>query len=146
MLTAFHGHSFHPHGILLSFPFQLGGNTVEVDFEVVDVPLNYNLLLGCNWTYVMIVIISSIFFTLFFPHDGKIMTVDQLSFEYASPNGLVGLSIPMDDNYQPTTENIDVKMCSYIMRTFDFMAMIHHIYSMSSRLISSERYFPFCIS
>jgi hypothetical protein len=52
MLNSFDVRSFHPHGIILSFPFQLGGNTVEVDVEVVDVPLDYNLLLGCNWTYV----------------------------------------------------------------------------------------------
>jgi hypothetical protein len=40
---------------------------VEVDVEVVDVPLDYNLLLGCNWTYAMTEIISSIFRTLCFP-------------------------------------------------------------------------------
>jgi hypothetical protein len=49
MLTTFYGRSFHPHGILLSFLVQLGGNTVEVDVEVVDEPLDYNLLLGNNW-------------------------------------------------------------------------------------------------
>jgi hypothetical protein len=26
---------------------------VEVDVKVVDAPLDYNLLLGCNWTYAM---------------------------------------------------------------------------------------------
>ena len=76
MLNAFDGCSFHPHDILPAFPIQLGGKTVEVDVEVVDAPLNYNLLLGCNWTYAMTAIISSIFQTLFFPHDGKIMTMD----------------------------------------------------------------------
>jgi hypothetical protein len=35
MLTTFDGHSFHPHGILPTFPVQLGGKTVEVDVEVV---------------------------------------------------------------------------------------------------------------
>jgi hypothetical protein len=51
MLTAFDSRSFCPHGILPSFPVQLGGKMVEVDVEVVDAPLDYNLLLGCNWTY-----------------------------------------------------------------------------------------------
>jgi hypothetical protein len=64
MLTSFDGRSFHPHGILPAFLVQLGGKMVEVDVEVVDVPLDYNLLLGCNWTYAMTVIISSSF-TLF---------------------------------------------------------------------------------
>jgi hypothetical protein len=61
MLTAFDGRSFHPHGILPAFPVQLGGKMVEVDVEVVDVPLDYNLLLGCNWTYAMTAIVSSVF-------------------------------------------------------------------------------------
>jgi hypothetical protein len=58
MLTSFDGHSFHPHGILPAFPVQLGGKTVEVEVEVVDAPLDYNLLLGCNWTYAMVIVVS----------------------------------------------------------------------------------------
>jgi len=46
MLTSFDGHYFCPHGILLAFPIQLCGKTMKVDVEVVDVPLEYNLLLG----------------------------------------------------------------------------------------------------
>jgi hypothetical protein len=32
------------------------------------------------------------------------------------------------------------------MGTFDFMALIHHVYAMSSRPVSSERFVPFCTS
>jgi hypothetical protein len=63
---------------------------VEVDVEVVDVSLDYNLLLRCNWTYAMTAIISSIFRTLCFPHDSNIMMIDQLYFAYAIPNASVG--------------------------------------------------------
>jgi hypothetical protein len=143
MLNAFDGHSFFPHGILPAFPVQLGGKMVEVDVEVVDAPLDYNLLLGRNWTYAMTAVISSIFHTLCFPHDGKIMMIDQLSFAYASPNASVGPSIPVIDNSQPTTKNIGVRMYSSLMGTFDFMAPIHHIYAMSSRSASSMRFIPF---
>jgi hypothetical protein len=108
MLTAFDSHSFYPHGILPAFLVQLGGNTVEVDVEVVDAPLDSNLLLGRNWTYAMTVVVSLVFHTLCFPLDGKIVTIDQLSFVYASPNASVGLSIPMVNNSQSTTENIVV--------------------------------------
>jgi hypothetical protein len=76
MLTAFDSHSFCPHGILPSFLVQLGGKMVEVDVEVVDVPLDYNLLLGRNWNYSIVVIVSSVFHTLCFPHDGKIMKIN----------------------------------------------------------------------
>jgi hypothetical protein len=78
MLTAFDGHSFRPHGILPTFLVQLGGKTVEVDVEVVDAPLDYNLLLGCNWTYAMTIVVSSVFHTLCFPHEGKIVMIDQV--------------------------------------------------------------------
>jgi hypothetical protein len=114
-----------------------------VEVEVVDAPLDYNLLLGCNWTYAMVTVVSSIFHTISFPHDGNILTIDQLSFVYASPNASVGLSIPVIDNSQPTTKNIGVRMYSSLMGTFDFMAPIHHVYAMSSRPVSSERSIPF---
>jgi hypothetical protein len=48
MLTAFDGHYFHPHSILPTFLVHLGGKTMEVDVEVVDAHLDYNLLLGSN--------------------------------------------------------------------------------------------------
>ena len=71
---------------------------VEVDVEAVDAPLDYNLLLGFNWTYAMTVVISSIFCTIYFPHDGKIVMIDRLSFAYDSPNASVGPSIAMVKN------------------------------------------------
>jgi hypothetical protein len=69
--------------------------------------------------------------------------IDQLSFAYSSPNASVGLSIPVIDNSQPTTENIGVRMYSSLMGTFDFSTSIHHVYAMSSRLASTERSIPF---
>jgi hypothetical protein len=76
MLIYFYGRYFLPHGILPTFLAQLGGKMVEVDVEVVDVPLNYNLLLGCNWNYAMTAVVFSVFHTLGFPRDGNIMTID----------------------------------------------------------------------
>jgi hypothetical protein len=99
MLTSFDGHSFLPHGILPTFQVQLGGKTVELEVEVVDTPLNYNLLLGHNWTDDMVIIILSIFRNIFFPREGKIVMIEQLSFSYTSPNSSIGLSISAIDNY-----------------------------------------------
>ena len=47
-LTSFDGHSFFPHSILPTFLVQLGRKTVDVEVEIVDAPLDYNLLLGRN--------------------------------------------------------------------------------------------------
>jgi hypothetical protein len=143
MLTTFDYHSFHPHGILPAFPVQLGGKTVEVEVGVVDAPLDYNLLLGHNWTYAIIVVVSSIFRVLCFPHQGEIMMIDQLSFAYSSPNASVGPSIPVIEHSQSATENIGVGMYSSLMGTFDFSTLIHHIYAISSRPASTERSIPF---
>jgi hypothetical protein len=68
MLHAFDGRGFHPHGLLQSLPIQLGGKTVTVDVEVVDAPLDYNLLLGRSWFYTMTVVASSVFQCVQFPH------------------------------------------------------------------------------
>jgi hypothetical protein len=44
LLTVLNGCSFQPHGIVPSFPVQLGWKTVCVEVEVIDTPLDYNLL------------------------------------------------------------------------------------------------------
>ena len=36
VLKAFDGHSFPPHGLIMAFPIELGGKTVQVYVEVVD--------------------------------------------------------------------------------------------------------------
>jgi hypothetical protein len=83
LLTSFDGHSFRPNGIIPSFPMQLGGKTMCVEVEVVDAPLDYNLLLGRSWTYAMHVVVAT---TLLFPHEGRIVTIDQLSFSRPDPS------------------------------------------------------------
>ena len=49
MLNAFDGISFRLHGIVPSLEVQLGGMTVTIEVEVVDAPLDYNILPGWNW-------------------------------------------------------------------------------------------------
>ena len=79
ILKAFDGRGFHPFGILEDLPIGVEGKTVNLDVEVVDASLDYNLILGCSWSYAMIVIVSSVFRLIKFPHNGKIVTIDQLS-------------------------------------------------------------------
>ena len=61
MLTTFNGRLFRLHIILPSLKVCLGGKTVAIEVEVVDAPLDYNLLLGRNWMYSMQAIASSLF-------------------------------------------------------------------------------------
>ena len=61
MLISFDGRSFWPQRILPSHKIQLGRKTVAIKVEVVDAPLDYNLLLGRNWMYSMQAVASSLF-------------------------------------------------------------------------------------
>jgi hypothetical protein len=58
----------------------LGGKTVFIDVMVVQDPLDFELLLGRDYFYAMKAIVSTLFCVIFFPHDGRIVTIDLLSF------------------------------------------------------------------
>ena len=69
-----------PLGTLPHFPITLGGKNVCIDVMVVQGPLDFNLLLGHDYVYAMKDIVSTLFRVMHFSHDGKIVTIDQLSF------------------------------------------------------------------
>jgi hypothetical protein len=119
LLTAFDGRSFRPHGIIPSFPVQLGGKTVCVEVEVVDAPIDYNLLLGRSWTYAMQAVVATVFRVLLFPHEGRIVTIDQLSFSRPDP-ALGASTVPMVENPPAGVVNVGVGLCPSLMGTFDY--------------------------
>ena len=82
-----------PLGILPKLPITLGGNTIYIDMLVVQGPFDFNLLLHCDYVYVMEALVSSLFRVMCFPHEGKIV---QLSFSNSNtatskPSSLNGL-------------------------------------------------------
>ena len=79
-LCAYDGHSNKAQRILSNVPISLAGKTVLVDIEVFNTQLDYNLLLGHSYMYAMRVLESIIFHIMMFPHDGNIMTVDELTY------------------------------------------------------------------
>ena len=48
-------------GILAQIPVTLGGNTVLVDFMVIEDPLDFNMLLGHDYVYAMQTVTVNIF-------------------------------------------------------------------------------------
>jgi hypothetical protein len=60
-LRAFNGSGFKPYGVLPLVPVTLEGKTVQVEVEVFDTPLDYNLLLGRSWVNSMRVVVSTLF-------------------------------------------------------------------------------------
>ena len=70
-----------------------------MDVMVVPVPLDFNLLLGCDYTYAMGALVSSLFRVMCFPHEGRIVTIDHLLFY--GPNMASGPPSPPLGFYPP---------------------------------------------
>jgi hypothetical protein len=109
----------------------LGGKTIIVDVEVVDAPLDYNLLLGRSWFYSMTFVASSVFRCVQFPHQGKIVTVDQLDFFAADAHAPATNNIPFLGDHKITYESVGVGLLkdSSLMGTFPtpLPPTTHHI-------------------
>ena len=85
LLHAYDGHVAQPQGVLMNFCVELAEKTVLIDIEVINIQLDYNFLLGHSYMYVMRIISSTIFRLLMFPHDGKVVTINQMV--YYDPKG-----------------------------------------------------------
>jgi hypothetical protein len=109
--------SFNGSGFKPSLSITLEGKLVNVEVEVFDVPLDYNLLLGPSWIYSMHAVVSTLFHLLCFPHQGKVVTVDQLTFlnsDFRTRN------VPFISNTPLGYENVGVGILkdSTLMGTF----------------------------
>jgi hypothetical protein len=47
--------------------------------------VDYNILLGYDFIYAMNFVVSSLFQVMIFPHEGCIITIDQLSYSDSPP-------------------------------------------------------------
>ena len=84
---AFNHNATAPLGILPHFPITLGGKIVYIDVMVIQGPLDLNFLIGRDYVYIMKAVVCTLFIVMHFPHDGNIVTIDQLSF--VKPNHCV---------------------------------------------------------
>lgn len=72
---------------------ELGSKAVFVEVEVIDGPLDYNILLGHTWVYAIAIIIWNYFRIITFPHKHGIVAIDQLTF-FTSDSNVTG-SVPL---------------------------------------------------
>ena len=79
-LLAFNRGTSQPLGILPKLPVTLGGKTIYIDMMVDPGPLDFNLLLERDYTYVMGALVSSLFRVIYFPHKVWIKSLDKISF------------------------------------------------------------------
>ena len=61
-------------------PITLAKKTILIDIEVINAQLDYNLLLRRSYMYAMQAVASNVFRIMMFPHEGKIVMVDQLTY------------------------------------------------------------------
>jgi hypothetical protein len=94
-LRAYDGRSASPEGIFQNVPIELGGKTVLINIEVIEAQLEYNILLGRTYMYAMKAVASSIFRTIMFPHNGKIVTIDQLTHYEPNPSASLDNILPL---------------------------------------------------
>jgi hypothetical protein len=88
-LRAYDGRPSSPKGIFQNVLIELGGKTILIDIEVIDAPLDYNILFGHRYMYAMNVVASSVFRMMMFPHNGKIITIDQVSnYEHSQSSNI----------------------------------------------------------
>jgi hypothetical protein len=80
ILLSFNRRTSQPLGTLPHFPVIMGGKIVFIDVMVVQDPLDFSLILGRDYVYTMKAIVSTLFHVIYFPRDGRIVTIDQLSF------------------------------------------------------------------
>ena len=93
--------------------------------------------------YIMQAVASSMFRVVSFPHNGKIVTIDQMSFKNLPPNALSGASVPKVEHSQPATGSVGVGMYPSLMGTFSCSAPILMVGSSVGGASTSTRSVPF---
>jgi hypothetical protein len=94
-LRAYDEQHSSPEELFQNFPVELRGKTILIDIEVIDIMLDYNILFRCSYMYVMKFVASSVFHTMMFPHNGKIVTIDQVSHYEPNPSSNIDNILPL---------------------------------------------------
>jgi hypothetical protein len=85
-LWAFDRRSSECLGILPQLPISLGGKIICVDVIMEQGSLDFNMLLRRDYVYAMNIVVSTLFWVMHFPHNGSIVTIDQLASDNHHPN------------------------------------------------------------
>ena len=64
-------------GIITQTPVTLGWKTILVYFMVIEDPLDFNMILRCDYVYAMQVVVSTFFHVMCFNHGEEIVTINQ---------------------------------------------------------------------
>jgi hypothetical protein len=101
-LRSYDGRPSSPEGLFQNVPVELGGKTILIDIEFIDAPLDYNILFSHSYMYAMKAVASSVFRTMMFRRNGKIMTIDQVSHYEPNPSVNLDNILPLIHTNQDT--------------------------------------------
>jgi hypothetical protein len=62
---------------------------------VVQGLLDFNMLLEHDYVYVMKVVVSMLFWVMHLPHNGRIVTINQMEFDNHHPNSVLVQDVPL---------------------------------------------------
>ena len=79
----------------------------------------------------MSAIASVVFRVVVFPHEGKLVTVDQLDFTWKGCMESNESALPLVDQVKPAAQSLGAGMYASLMGTFDLPASINYIGSTS---------------
>lgn len=82
-LHGWDGHLSQPIVLFHNYLVMIADKALSIDHEIIDAPLDYNIILGCSYTYFMLIVAFLVHHNMFFPHNGKIITINQ--FMYLTP-------------------------------------------------------------
>jgi hypothetical protein len=78
-LRAYDSQSSSPKGIFQNVPIELGGKTILIKIKFINSPLDYNIFFRRSYMYAMKVVASYVLRMMMFPHNGKIVTINQIT-------------------------------------------------------------------
>jgi hypothetical protein len=93
-LRDYDGHPYSPQGLFQNVPVEFEGKTILIDIEVINAPLNYNILFVHSYMYAMKAVASSVFQMMMFPHNRKIITIDQVLHYEPNPSSNINNILP----------------------------------------------------
>jgi hypothetical protein len=138
-LLAFNRRTSQPLGTLPQFLVTLGGKTVFIDIMVVQDPLDFALILGRDYVYAMKFIVSTLFHVISFPHDGRVVTVDQLSF--IDPDWIASLNVSYMQTISPLPQ-VNYVALSPMASTSDDLDPVVDMVISSIRLLEPDLFTP----
>jgi hypothetical protein len=94
-LRAYDGRPSSPEGLFQNVPVELGGKAILIDIKFIDAQLDYNIFLGRSYMYAMKAVASSVCRTIMFPHNRKIVTIDQVSHYKPNPSANLDNILPL---------------------------------------------------